>query len=119
MTPIAPSTSVNSEATGPTGGGAVRGSGWLAGSAAVLAGLLIVQLGRVGAPTPAWADVAVLKNEFAAATVDAGGEDMLLVLDQRGEALLVYDVFNQATLRFNGREDLRQMFQRARRDANR
>lgn len=100
----------------PRSGG---GSSWLAASAVVLAGLLIAQLGRVGAPAAAYADVVAMQGGFAAATVEAGSGDILIVLDQRSEALAIYDVFNVSTLRFVGREDLRQMFARARQGAGR
>jgi hypothetical protein len=103
-------------AVAPRSGG---GSGWLAASAVVLAGLLIAQLGRVGAPAAAYADVVAMQGGFSAATVEAGSGDILIVLDQRSEALAIYDVFNVSTLRFVGREDLRQMFARARQGAGR
>lgn len=88
-------------------------------SAAVLAGLAMLLGGRLLSPVPAYADVASQAGEFAALTTDAGTDDLLIVLDQRAEALLVYHVKNQTSLEFWGREDLRDLFIQARRAAGR
>lgn len=88
-------------------------------SAAMLAGVAMLLGGRLLTPVPAYADVASQAGEFAALTTDAGSDDLLIVLDQRAEALLVYHVKNQTSLEFRGREDLRDLFIQARRAAGR
>jgi hypothetical protein len=96
---------------------------WLLASAVVLAGLLVAQLGRVNSGVgsdalAAYLGPGVLRGDYGAAVLPvSNAEDVLLVLDQRGEGLLIYDVFNQGQLRFSGREDLRAMFVRGRREA--
>ena len=91
------------------------GSGVLWASAAALAGLIVVQLTRIGAPTLVMADLVAQSGDFALLTFSGGNDDVLLVLDQRTESLLMYGVRGQNALEFKGRQDLRELFFDARR----
>lgn len=81
---------------------------WLWASAFVLAGLLIVQLGRIGgdgtgisAPlfTPtAKADLISKVADQTMLTFNAGNDDVLVILDTRAEQMLTYRIKNQTTL---------------------
>lgn len=93
-------------------------------SAAVLAGLILVQLGRVPArqiEPQAMArlmtmdDVVARVGDFTMLSFNAGSDDVLAVLDGRGEELYFYRVRNQRELEFLGREDLKAVFAAARR----
>lgn len=64
--------------------------------------------------TPAIADVAVTGADHGLLTSDSGGDDLLLVLDQRNEELLVYRPQNGRTVDFRGRYTLRSLFAEAR-----
>jgi hypothetical protein len=65
--------------------------------------------------TPAHAELVAGNPDAAALTVEAGNEDILIVLDQRAETLLLYRVENQRALEFKGRIDLRDAFFEAKR----
>ncbi len=85
----------------------------LAASAIVLAGLLLTQLGRIGGPAPAYGSMRELvaaNADMTLLTADAGGEDVAVVLDQRGETLLIYRVVGQQRLDFMARQSVRELF---------
>ncbi|MGQ0628329.1 MAG: hypothetical protein ACT4PL_09560 [Phycisphaerales bacterium] len=85
----------------------------LAVMAAVLCGVLLLQIGRGG--ERAMADLVSNNADATLLAADAGNsEDVVLVLDQRSEALLLYRCANQRTVDFKGRTDLRQLFFEAR-----
>jgi len=75
---------------------------WIAGPVGALRG------------TPALADVAIPGAEHAAVTSDGGGDDILVIVDQRSEDLLLYRPVNGKTVDFKGRHALRQLFAEAR-----
>ncbi|MFT3683968.1 MAG: hypothetical protein QM783_03400 [Phycisphaerales bacterium] len=75
---------------------------WLAGPLSALRG------------TPAIADVAVTGSDHGLLTSDGGGDDVLLVLDQRTEELLLYRPSNGRTIDFRARYALRDLFNEAR-----
>lgn len=98
----------------------IGSSAFLLASAMVLAGLLVVQAGRLtgGAPAAAsYADLVASGGDFVALAVDGGNEDVLVVLDQRTEELLVYQPRAQSSVEFKGRQSLREVFYTARRTA--
>jgi hypothetical protein len=64
--------------------------------------------------TPAVADVAIAGTDHGLLTSDGGGDDVLVVLDQRNEELLLYRPVNGRTIDFRGRFSLRQLFTEAR-----
>lgn len=72
--------------------------------------------GPIGAfrGTPALADVALAGPDQTVITSDGGGDDILVVLDQRNEELLLYRPMNGKTLDFRGRFQLRPLFAEAR-----
>lgn len=88
-------------------------------SAAVLAGLLLFQLGR-----PTFAPAALAGNvskagDLTALTADAGGaEDVLAVLDRRAESLLIYTA-TRSGVDLAQTYDLKTVFARARAAAKR
>lgn len=88
----------------------------LLGAVAIaLCTLLLVQIGRGPAGTPAIADLVSNNADATLLAADAGNsEDVVLILDQRAEALLLYRCANQRTVDFKGRTDLRQLFFEAR-----
>lgn len=81
---------------------------WLWASAFILAGLLIVQLGRIGGDgtgtssplfTPtAKADLISKVADQTMLTFNAGNDDVLVILDTRAEQMLTYRIKNQTTL---------------------
>ena len=91
-------------------------------SAFVLAALVIVQAGRLPA-NPAHAATAAESGGYSLLTVNSGRgddcdpEELLFVIDSRGEMLLVYEIEDarqrQIVLRSGG--SLRNLFQNARR----
>ena len=64
--------------------------------------------------TPAFADIAIAGTDHGLLTSDGGGDDVLIVLDQRAEELLLYRPFNGRTIDFRGRFSLRDLFTEAR-----
>lgn len=93
-------------------------------SACVLIGLIIVQAGRVAqsarsrdaaVASTAYADVVARVGDYTTLTFNAGSDDVLAVLDGRGEELYFYRVRNQREFEFLGRENLRTLFSTARR----
>jgi hypothetical protein len=75
---------------------------WLAGPVSALHG------------TPAIADVAVAGTDHGLLASDGGGDDVLLVLDQRNEEVLLYRPVNGRTVDFRARYLLRDLFNEAR-----
>jgi hypothetical protein len=94
-------------------------------SAFVLAGLIIVQLGRIGdrrsvalADFPAGmmgSDVVSRVGDYTVMTFSAGNDDVLAVLDGRSEELFTYRVKNLNQFEFLEREKLADLFSVARR----
>jgi len=88
-----------------------RGSWVLLALAMFIGGLVVVQMSRLAGGTPAYADLVATAGEHTLLTVEAGNsEDVLVVLDHRAEALLLYRCLNQRSIEFKGRTDLRQLF---------
>jgi len=89
--------------------------GWpLWASAAVLAGLLIFQLGRPPAAPVALAGNVSEIGDLTALTADAGGtEDILAILDRRAESLLIYSA-TRTSFELLQAYDLKTVFARAR-----
>jgi len=88
----------------------------LTASALAVGGLIATHLSRLVGGTPAAADLVASNQEFTMLTADAGnGEDVVVSLDQRGEALLVYRCVNQRSIDFKGRFDMRELFFAAKR----
>ncbi len=88
----------------------------LTGLALLVGGLLAAQLSQLLSGAPAVADLVAANSEFTLLTTDAGNsEDVALVLDQRGETLLLYRCLNQRSIEFLGRTDLRELFFTAKR----
>lgn len=90
-------------------------------SAGVLAGLVVIEVldratrAREVVPEVRAGDLAVGSSEYAALSLDQGGnDDILLVLDQRSESLMVYSVVNQRAVELRAREDLTELFAAAR-----
>ncbi|MBX3359180.1 MAG: hypothetical protein KF745_12225 [Phycisphaeraceae bacterium] len=97
-------------------------------SAMVLAALVVVQASRLlpafSSPgfdpaslleSQARADVVSQIGQYAIATVEiSGSEDLTIVLDSRGEDVLVYTIKNGQRIELIGRESLRQIFADAR-----
>jgi len=102
---------------------AIGPSAALLASAAVLCGLILVQLGRVPeklenramARMMTMGDVVSRVGDFTMLSFNAGSDDVLAVLDGRGEELYFYRVRNQRELEFLGREDLKGVFATGRR----
>lgn len=96
-------------------------------SAFVLAGLVIMQAGKAAASgrsrdaalaAATSMDVVSRIGEFTTLTFSvgtSGSDDVLLVLDSRGEDLFTYRILNQRQVEFLGREDLKTVFATARR----
>ncbi len=88
----------------------------LVAAAVLVAGLIAVQLSRFVGGSPALADQVSTYADHTMLTVDSGsGEDVVVVLDQRGETLMIYRCPNQRSLEFKGQTDIRQLFFEARR----
>jgi len=69
--------------------------GALWASAFVLAGMVVLQAGRIGGGTQAHAE-AVQFGEMTLISADAGSnKDVVLVLDDKSDALLVYGIENR------------------------
>jgi hypothetical protein len=78
---------------------------WLWASAFVLAALLTLQVSRLGDSRPAPAFIPIARADLVSRVADqtmltfnAGNDDVLVVLDSRGEQLLTYRVRNQTSL---------------------
>ncbi|MBC7834606.1 MAG: hypothetical protein H7Y88_05835 [Phycisphaerales bacterium] len=95
-----------------------RGRAALWASAAVLAGLVIVQAGRVwpgllSAPE-ARADLVTQLGEYSLITFYGGNDDVLAVVDGRSEEVYLYQTTGQSRLEYIGRESLPDIFARGR-----
>lgn len=96
-------------------GGISGGSAALWASAAVILALIIVQAGRLPALDPAArADLVSQSDQYTILTFNDGNEDVVAVLDGRGEELFIYLVRNRTRLEFIGRESLPVLFENAR-----
>lgn len=99
-------------------------------SAIVLAGLIVVQLGRSQAPVGGRSPDAALAaammgslgdgavsrvGDYTVMTFSTGNDDVLAILDGRAEELFLYRVRNMAEFEFLGRENVPNMFVTARR----
>jgi len=82
-------------------------------SAAVLAGLIVVQAGRLTG-SEARADLVSGAGGLTALTVRATNEDVLLVADNRSEQLMVYKVVNQNSVELFRTYSLPRIFSDAR-----
>lgn len=115
------------ECAGGTGGAGAGPVLWA--SALVLAGMLVMQLGRLGqsagAPDAAMAaplviasamgagDVVAQVGEYSLLSFNAGNEDVLIVLDGRNEQLFAYRVRNQREVELLERATLESIFRAA------
>lgn len=96
-------------------------------SAFVIGALIVVQLGRMAEPRGGpGAALAALPmgmgaesvsrvGDYTVMTFNAGSDDVLAILDGRGEELFTYRVKNLNQFEFLGREKLPEMFTTARR----
>lgn len=83
----------------------------LTACALAVGGLIATHLSRLVGGTPAAADLVAFNQDFTLMTAEAGnGEDVVVALDQRGEALLLYRCVNQRSIEFKGRFDMRELF---------
>lgn len=99
----------------------------LLASALVIAALIIVQLGRggqkLGTPDAALAsmpltlamnagrsDTVAQLGDYSMLSFDAGSDDVIAVLDSRGEQLFVYRIENQREFKLLERESLPDIF---------
>lgn len=85
----------------------------LSASAAVLAGLLVVQAGR-NADNPAHAEMASTVGGFVLMTTEGQNAELMYVIDNLNENLLVYDVAQQRSIELLRKESLPDMFKAAR-----
>jgi hypothetical protein len=93
----------------------LNSSSALSASAVLIAGLVIVQAGRLLSGTEAQADLVATSGTLTALTVEASNSnDVLLVLDGRSEELLVYKVENQTNIELHKKYNLPRMFSDAR-----
>jgi hypothetical protein len=82
-------------------------------SAFILLGLLVVQSGRIAAhrSNAARADLVSRVGEFTTLTLNAqSSEDVLVVLDGRGEQIFTYRILNQKQVELLKRYDLSTLF---------
>lgn len=89
------------------------GAAGLWASAFVLAAMVLVQAGRlaqVWGAAPAHADVVSRVGDFTTLTFTSGSDDVLAVLDGRGEQLLAYRIQNQNKLELLGVYDVKELF---------
>lgn len=90
----------------------ISSAAWLWCSAIILTALIIVQAGRI-APSllpEARADLVAGVAGYTTLTLNSQSEDILLVLDGRGEQVFLYRILNQRQLELIGRQDLNQLF---------
>lgn len=87
--------------------------GWLWVSAGVLAALTIVQ-GAGLFSQPAYAEMTASTSAYRMMTTDGGSDELLVIIDDRNETLLVYRQENRQRLSLVDREDLAELFVRAR-----
>ncbi len=92
-----------------------RGS-WLWVSAGVLAALTVVQ-GAGLLDRPAYAEMSSSTTGYTVMTTDGGTDEIVVVIDDRQEALLVYRHQNRERIQLLDREPLPELFTRARANA--
>jgi hypothetical protein len=85
-------------------------------SAGALLVLILVQIGRIGSASPAFADLVNQSADYQMLTVHGGLDDILVVVDQRAESVLVYRA-TQSGVQFFVRKDLKELFFQARQAA--
>ena len=91
---------------------AARGN-WLWVSAGVLAALIVVQ-GAGLLDRTARAEMVADKGGYVMMTTEGGSTEVMLLIDERNETLLVYDVENQRRVVLEDRQALPDLFNRAR-----
>jgi hypothetical protein len=82
-------------------------------SAFVLIALIVIQAGRLG-PSEARADLVASGGELTALTVESTSDDVLLVVDNRTDALMAYKIINQRELEHRKTYNLPRLFADAR-----
>ncbi len=97
----------------------LTGSGWdraiEASLIVTMLGLLVALLTGLAPHEPrAWADAAVRSEGHSMITTKAGPDEVLMVIDDRAETLLVYEVVNQSEVQLSARENLPRLFEAAR-----
>jgi len=92
-------------------GGSGHGALWA--SAAVLAGLVLVQAGRMR-DNAALADMVVQAGEYTLLTTEAQNEELLYVIDVRTEELSIYRIGQQRSLELIYKDVLPELFSAAR-----
>jgi len=98
-----------------TPGARIGGNAALWASAAVIFAMILVQASRLPALAPeARADMVSQSGQYTILTFNGGNEDIVAVLDGRGEELFLYQVRNRNRFEFIGRQDLRVLFTNAR-----
>lgn len=86
-------------------------------SAFVLAAMVIVQAGRLVWPlgAPAHADLVASVGDYTALTFNSGNDDVLAVLDGRGEQLYAYRIQSQNRLDLLRAYSVKELFDTGRR----
>jgi hypothetical protein len=107
---------MNQHADTPRTPAPARQPGWLWVSAGVLTALVLVQ-GAGLLDREAKAEMVADKGGYVVMTTDGGSEEVLLVLDERNEALLIYEVENRQRIGLKARQALPELFVRARAQA--
>ena len=92
---------------------ASRGDGWLWASAAALTGAVLLAASGAFDRT-AYAEMATVSGGLSAMTTDGGNDEILVLTDDRSEALMVYQVASGKRLDLLARQDLPAMFRDAR-----
>lgn len=91
------------------------GSGALWASAAVLAGLVIVQAGRLGSGGEALAGNTTDIGQVRLLTADAGGgEEVLVIVNNTDETISVYSIQQGRSIELHQMARLNELFEQAR-----
>jgi len=106
-------TNTNNIDTSAVQANTTRQPGWLWVSAGVIAALIVVQGGAFFGST-AQAEMATTSGSYSIMTTDGGNDEILVVVDSRQEALMVYRTFNNMNFKMIEREELSSLFSRAR-----
>lgn len=93
-----------------------RQPGWLWVSAGVLAAMIVVQ-GSGMFESQAGAEMSTTSGSYSIMTTDGNNDEILVVVDSRQEALMVYRTLNINSLVMLEREELSSLFTRARAQA--
>jgi len=93
-----------------------RQPGWLWVSAGVLAAMIVVQ-GSGMFESRASAEMSTTSGSYSIMTTDGNNDEILVVVDSRQEALMVYRTLNINSLVMLEREELSSLFTRARAQA--